>query len=142
MTTLHHPLIYSRQMVQGQTAQKFFAFDEGDVWRHPGHSRQSLQEKCQSFYPSFHRELPTGFDLSACVECMGSFADSTLTIDRSVTTSTVDSRTDGRTRTDPIWPNGEIGYRSHVHVRTWVDTYPASASLSSHGMASIEDLSM
>ena len=24
-------------MVQGQTAQKFFAFDEGDVWRHPGH---------------------------------------------------------------------------------------------------------
>ena len=21
-------------MVQGQTAQKFFAFDEGDVWRH------------------------------------------------------------------------------------------------------------
>ena len=24
-------------MVQGQTAQKIFAFDEGDVWRHPGH---------------------------------------------------------------------------------------------------------
>ena len=24
-------------MVQGQTAQKFFAFDEGDVWWHPGH---------------------------------------------------------------------------------------------------------
>ena len=25
-------------MVQGQTAQKIFAFDEGDVWRHPGNS--------------------------------------------------------------------------------------------------------
>ena len=24
-------------MVQGQTAEKIFAFDEGDVWRHPGH---------------------------------------------------------------------------------------------------------
>ena len=23
--------------MQGQTAQKFFAFDEGDVWRHAGH---------------------------------------------------------------------------------------------------------
>ena len=25
-------------MVQGQTAQKFFTYDEGDVWWHPGHS--------------------------------------------------------------------------------------------------------
>ena len=24
--------------MQGKTAQKIFAFDEGDVWRHPGHS--------------------------------------------------------------------------------------------------------
>ena len=23
--------------MQGQTAQKIFAFDKGDVWRHPGH---------------------------------------------------------------------------------------------------------
>ena len=28
--------------VQGQTAQKIFAFDEGDVWRHPGHFRDFL----------------------------------------------------------------------------------------------------
>ena len=33
------PRTCSRQMVQGQTAQKFFTYDEGDVWWHPGHWR-------------------------------------------------------------------------------------------------------
>ena len=28
--------------MQGQTAQKIFAFDEGDVWRHPGPTSRSF----------------------------------------------------------------------------------------------------
>ena len=33
-------------MAQGQTAQKIFAFDEGDVWRHPGHFHTEWSNSC------------------------------------------------------------------------------------------------
>ena len=40
-------MVSFRQMVQGQTAHKFSSFDEGDVWRHQGHSklRDSLDSR-------------------------------------------------------------------------------------------------